>query len=69
MLLAFKGTAGVPLADIPARVIYVWPRFKSGDYLVTLEYRRPMKWGSEYITTIDAFVSELYEPTGALAAH
>ena len=50
------------LADVPARVIYVGPRFSSGDYLVTLEYERPMKWGSEYITTIDAFMSELYQP-------
>jgi hypothetical protein len=62
MALAFKATAGVPFADIPARVIYVWPRFRSGDYLVTLEYVRPMQCGNEYITRIDAFMSELYKP-------
>ncbi|HEX6289028.1 MAG TPA: hypothetical protein VFZ66_07545 [Herpetosiphonaceae bacterium] len=59
MILAFKNHPSHPLAAIPARVIYVWPRFRSGDYLVTLEYDRPIKFKNEFITRIDAFMSEL----------
>ncbi len=62
MTLAFKDVASEPLAHIPARVIYIWPRFRSGDYLVTLEYAAPMKLQSVFIRHIDAFVSELYQP-------
>lgn len=59
MILAFKNHPSHPLAAIPARVIYVWPRFRSGDYLVTLEYERPIKFKHEFITHIDALMSEL----------
>ncbi len=59
MILAFKDHPPHPLAAIPARVVYVWPRFRSGDYLVTLEYDRPVKFKNEIITLIDAFMSEL----------
>ncbi len=62
MTLAFKPTASSALADVPARVVYVWPRFRSGDYLVTLEYGQPMRYRNELVTHIDAFVSELYQP-------
>ena len=62
MTLAFKRTASEALADIPAKVIEVWPRFRSGDYLVTLEFAQPIKYRNEIIRHIDAFVSELYEP-------
>ena len=41
MILAFKPTASRALADVPARVVTIGPRFRSGDYLVTLEYARP----------------------------
>jgi hypothetical protein len=37
MRLAFTPTADAALAGIPATVISVWPRFRSGVYLVTLE--------------------------------
>lgn len=62
MQLAFTTAASLPLADIPARVIYVWPRFRSGDYLVTLEYITPVRLDRQLIQHIDAFMSELYQP-------
>ncbi len=62
MTLAFKPAASETLADIPARVIEIWPRFRSGDYLVKLEYAQPVKCGNELIRHIDAFFSELYHP-------
>ena len=43
MTLAFKPAASEALADIPAHVIDIWPRFRSGDYLVRLEYAQPVK--------------------------
>ncbi len=62
MTLAFKPAAFETLADIPARVVEIWPRLHSGDYLVTLEYAKPVKCGSELIRHIDALFSELYQP-------
>ncbi len=59
MTLAFTPEASAELAHIPACVIYVWPRFRSGAYLVTLEYAQPVKLGNERIRQIDAFISEL----------
>jgi hypothetical protein len=59
MMLAFKDHPSQPLAGIPAKVIYVWPRFRTGDYLVTLEYEQPVKFKNELIIHIDAFASEL----------
>ncbi len=62
MLLTFRETASAPLAGIPARVVDIWPRFRSGDYLVTLEYAQPVPLGKEVITQITAFLSELQLP-------
>jgi hypothetical protein len=59
MILAFQQTPAEPLAGIPAQVIYIWPRFRSGDYLVTLEYPAPVKTKEGLIAHIDAFLSEL----------
>jgi hypothetical protein len=59
MTLAFPETAAAPLAGIPGRVVYIWPRFRSGDYLVTLEYPEPVKTKEGLIAHIDAFMSEL----------
>jgi hypothetical protein len=67
MDMAFKPDSSSSLAGIPARVTYVWPRFRSGDYLVTLEYAQPVKFRNTLIKHIDAFTSEL-EPTIAQAA-
>lgn len=59
MTVAFKATASEALAGIPATVIDVWPRFRSGEYLVTLEYGTPVKFRKALIRHVDAFVSEL----------
>lgn len=65
-MLMFTAVSSPPLAGIPARVIHVWPRFRSGDYLVTLEYAQPVRFGNQLIQHIDAFMSEL-EPSAARA--
>ena len=62
MILAFQPTPAEPLAGIPAQVISIWPRFRSGDYLVTLEYPQPVKTKEGLIGHIDAFMSELCPP-------
>ena len=68
MTVAFTAEASAELADIPARVIAVWPRFRSGAYLVTLEYAQPVAWHHEVIQQVEAFMSELYQPPrGAVA--
>ena len=59
--LTFKATAEASLAGVPATVVDVWPRFRSGDYLVTLEYAQPVKVGNELVRRIDAFMCELDE--------
>ena len=61
MMLAFKREASEELAGIGARVIDVWPRLRSGEYLVTLEYEAPVRVGSARIRQIEAFASELYQ--------
>ena len=68
MRLAFQPTASRALADIPAQVVAIGPRFRSGEYLVTLEYARPIQYRNEVIRRIDAFRSELYEPGLSRAA-
>jgi hypothetical protein len=62
MILAFRPDASHVLADIPARVVSVGQRFRSGEYLVTIEFARPIKYHNEVIRRIDAFRSELYQP-------
>ncbi len=64
MTLAFHPCASERLADIPAQVVEVWPRFRSGDYLVTLEYAKPITYKNETVIRIEAFMSELYQPDG-----
>ena len=58
-IMAFKKSGSDELAGIPARVVQVWPRFRSGAYMVTLEYPRPVRLGKQLITHIEAFASEL----------
>ncbi len=55
----FAESTAETLADTSGTVVEVWPRFRSGDYLVTLEYAQPVKRGKELIRHIEAFVSEL----------
>ena len=61
MTLTFKAAVETSLVGVPATVVDVWPRFRSGDYLVTLEYAQPVKVGKEMVRHIDAFMSELHE--------
>ena len=65
MTLAFKPMASRVLGDIPAQVVAIWPRFRSGDYLVTLEYAAPIPYHGEVIQRIEAFRTELYQPPAA----
>ena len=69
MTLAFKETSSDPLAGISGRVIHIWPRFRSGDYLVTLEFEQPVKTKEGPIAHIDVFLSELCEPVAARAVN
>lgn len=62
MTLAFKPSLMPALAGIPGQVVDIWPRFRSGDYLVTLEFAKPVKVGNEIVRHMDAFLSELYQP-------
>lgn len=68
MTVTFKSESSPTLAGIPAHVSYVWPRFRSGDYLVTLEYAEPVKFRNTLIRHIDAFVSELEQLQAALGS-
>ncbi len=61
MNVAFKSTDAAPFAAVPAAVVHIWPRFRSGDYLVTLELAVPVKTHEGVIAHIDAFMSELVD--------
>ena len=50
MIVALRNTASETFGDIPARVINIWPPFKSGDCLLTLEYAQPVKINNQLIT-------------------
>jgi len=63
MNVAFKAEAFPALAGIPAQITHIWPRFRSGDFLVTLEFEQPVRTKEGPILHIDAFASELdYRP-------
>jgi hypothetical protein len=61
MNVAFKSTEAAPFTDVPSHVVHVWPRFRSGDYLVSLELAVPVKTHEGVIAHIDAFMSELVD--------
>ena len=61
-MLAFKRTTSATLCDIPAKVVQVWPQFRTGNYLVTLSYEPPVKLDNKDISQVDALISELYAP-------
>lgn len=61
MTVAFRRVACEELAGIPARVIDVWPRMRSGAYLVSLEYSVPVRLGNELVQQIEAFADEVYQ--------
>ncbi len=66
MTLAFTTSAEPALADISATVVTVWPPFRSGSRLITLEYATPVQVGPASIKQIEAFVSEVYAPDTAV---
>ena len=59
MWLSFKASASPELAGIPGRVTQIWPRFRSGEYLVTLEYPKDVRLGNAVLRQMEAFASEL----------
>ncbi len=59
MTVTFKESAADVYAGVPAQVTYVWPRFRSGDYLVTIQFEKPVRTKEGAIVHIDAFMSEL----------
>ena len=59
MKVAFKSAEAAPFSAVHCEVVYVWPRFRSGDYLVTLELVVPVKTNEGVIAHIDVFMSEL----------
>ena len=65
MRLAFRPGTEDALSGIPANIVHIWPRFPSGDYLVTLEFAQPVKVRNVFLRQIDAFLSELYQPQPA----
>ncbi len=61
MNVAFKSTEAAPFAAVPSQVVHVWPRFRSGDYLVSLELAVPVKTHAGVIAHIEVFMSELVD--------
>lgn len=59
MNVAFKASAPESFVGVAAQVTYVWPRFRSGDYLVTLALEQPVRTKEGAVAHIDAFMSEL----------
>ena len=68
MVVAFRPSAEADLADVPASVVAIWPRFRSGAYLVTLEYASPVACHYGVIHQVEAFMSELYQPMSRLSS-
>ena len=68
MNVAFKSTEATPYSAVPGAVVHIWPRFRSGDYLVTLELAVPVKTREGVIAHIDAFMSELVDLERARSA-
>ncbi len=62
MTVAFRPSAEADLADVPASIVAIWPRLRSGEYLVTLEYDPPITCHHGVIQQVEAFMSELYQP-------
>lgn len=62
-VVAFKPTASQRLAHIPGRIKRIVAQLNNGDYLVSLEYNEPVKFGDERVLHIDAFASHLYQPS------
>ncbi len=59
MTVTFTPDAEPDLAGMKATIVDVWPRCRSGDYLVTLEYAEPLLHGNDFVYQMEAFISEL----------
>jgi len=62
MKLTIRHDLDRPGAGVSGTVVFVGPRFASGDYLVTLELEKPVRWRDMLIRHIDVFMSELVQP-------
>lgn len=62
-IVAFKPDASKKLADIPGTINRVVARLADGDYLVSLKYSEPVRFGAHLVTGIDALASDLYQPS------
>jgi hypothetical protein len=59
MTVTFTPVAEPDLAGREAAIVEVWPRCRSGDYLVTLQYAEPLLHGNDFVYQMEAFMSEL----------
>lgn len=59
MTVAFAPAASKRLAGVPGKVSRVIARLNNGDYLLTLEYDKPVKVGDVLMTRIDALASHV----------
>lgn len=56
--VAFRDRDDPPI-NRSAEVVEAWPRFPSGDYLVTLRLDKPFRSGKEVVTHLEVFASEI----------
>lgn len=61
-VVAFKDTASQALAHIPGKVTRILAELADGDYLVSIEYPKPVSVKAAQFTRIDALASRLYHP-------
>lgn len=66
--VTLKNSTGEALAGREGRISYVWPRFRSGDYLVTVKLSRPVCFERRSVSELDLFLSELELATTTTAA-
>ena len=68
-IVAFSPNASKRLAGVPGKVRRVIARLNNGDYLLTLEYDKPVKVVDVLMTYIDALASQVMriEPRVELA--
>ena len=59
MMVILHDGAGSPLAGKTAEIVDVWPRFASGETLISLRLVDPVRLGRAVIAEIDAFLSEV----------
>lgn len=60
-IVTFAPHASKRLAGVPGKVRRVIARLNNGDYLLTLEYDKPVKVGDVLLTYIDALASQVMQ--------